>query len=85
VRLSDGNRSDDPLGRLADAWNDEKQRALEARATRAIADCATDHVKRPWLRADGTRGPSCARKRFGHLDEAYRCQQSEPLKTREGQ
>lgn len=37
MRLSDGGRADDPLGRLADAWDAEEQRSRETRVLKAIA------------------------------------------------
>jgi hypothetical protein len=52
MRLSDGSRSDDPLGRLADAWNAEEQRARAARVMEAIAASAAGHVRRLGRRAD---------------------------------
>jgi hypothetical protein len=58
MRLSNGTRVDDPLGRLADAWNDEEQRSRAARVMKAIAESAAGHVRRLGRRADGTRGPS---------------------------
>lgn len=65
MRLSDGNRAEDPLGRLVNTWNEEEQRARAARVMEAIAASAAGHVRRLGRRADGTSGPSRFRKIAG--------------------
>jgi hypothetical protein len=55
MRLSDGNRADDALGRLTEAWDAEEQRERETRVMKAIAAGVAAHVRPLGRRADGTR------------------------------